>query len=96
MRLFAGLFLLGGLVWAAPVVLSGKVSIKGNEPFTFVALTTADGRVFSLTGEKAKELWGYQNHRVFVWGEKEGEEKPGEILLIPRGFRVESYEPHRK
>ena len=44
--------------------LTGIISVKGNEPVTFLALTEADGTVWRLTGPKVQELRHYQNLRV--------------------------------
>jgi len=70
-----------GTLQAAPVVFLGKISVKGHEPFTFLALTTFDGRIFKLTGEQSKPLYSRQGNQLFVWGElasqKVGEGKKG-------------------
>lgn len=38
------------------IELTGRLSIKGNEPFTFLALTTAEGEVYKLSGDLVDEL----------------------------------------
>ena len=38
------------------IVLTGVVSVKGNDPFTFLALTDDEGKVWQLTGPLAEEL----------------------------------------
>lgn len=65
----------------------GRISIKGNEPHTFVALSTED-EVFRLSGDVADELGDtHQNRTVRVVGYVEG--RAGEAIHTV--IRVESY-----
>ncbi len=51
------------------VILVGKVSVKGSEPNTYLALTAEDGTVYELAGEKAGELRDeYQGRLIEVRG----------------------------
>jgi len=36
---------------------TGKLAVKGNEPFTFLALTDKGGHQWRLAGDPVKELW---------------------------------------
>jgi hypothetical protein len=48
-------------------ILIGVISVKGNEPFTYVALTEANGHVWKLTGKKVQELKkDFQNKEVLL------------------------------
>ena len=51
------------------MVIKGKVTIKGNEPFSYVALTAENGSEYRLTG-KLKDLIAekYQNMILTVRG----------------------------
>jgi len=88
-----GLMLLVAGVVQAPVALLGKISVKGNMPFVYTALTTQDGRVFRLEGEKAQPLRNYQGSWVFVWGEKEERGERGKKMLpLPAVLTVTAFE----
>ena len=65
----------------------GRVYVMGNEPFTEVAVTTDDGRVFALTGEYDQELRRLQGKRLKIVGQA--------ALKTARGaesIEVKSYE----
>jgi len=48
--------------------LEGRISIKGSEPHTYIALSTPD-QTFQLTGDRAEVLAAdYQNRTVRVEG----------------------------
>ena len=55
--LFATMVLLSSM--GAPEVPSwtGKLAVKGNDPFTFLALTDKVGKQWRLKGDSVKELW---------------------------------------
>ena len=38
------------------VTIRGKIAIKGNEPFTFVALTTEKGEDYELQGPLVEQI----------------------------------------
>lgn len=57
---------LSALGQAEKPTLAGVVTVKGNAPFTFLALTELDGTVWKLTGPFAAELEKHQNARVRV------------------------------
>ncbi len=84
------LLLTGGIVMACEESLDGRVSVVGNEPFAYLALTTEEGRQVALAGEKAEELGAeYQGRWVRVYGSIEQEERgPGR----PARFSVERFE----
>ena len=50
--------------------ITGKISVKGSEPKTFVALTTEDGTVYEITGPLKERLQEeYQYKTVTLEGE---------------------------
>ena len=52
---------------------TGRLSVVGNEPFTVLALTDANGRQWRLSGEVAKDLWDRAQGRwVRVTGSPQG------------------------
>ena len=54
---------------AVTAAWAGRVSVKGNEPHTWLALTVEDGKVYELVGDKAALIReGYQNRRLRVEG----------------------------
>lgn len=67
--------------------ITGRITIKGNEPKTFVALTAADGRVYEITGPLTGRLKEeYQYRTVTLEGELLRKSAgPG----IPAQFRAE-------
>jgi hypothetical protein len=66
---------------------TGRISIKGNDPHTFVALST-DTEIFRLEGTLATELGNrYQNRIVRVVGRIEGSRADA----TPRRIRVDSF-----
>lgn len=73
------ILLTGGTLVACEDALEGRVSMVGSEPFTYLAITTEEGRQVELTGEKAEELRReYQGRQVRVQGEVVREEQgPG-------------------
>jgi hypothetical protein len=59
----------GGSEEEAIVTLSGKITVKGSEPNTYLALTAADGTIYELNGKAAVELREeYQNRLVELRG----------------------------
>ena len=57
------------------VTVTGVVSVKGNEPFTYCALTSS-GRAYSIVGDRKSEIMAkYQNREITVTGKivREGE-----------------------
>ncbi len=66
--------------------IQGKISIKGNEPHTWLALTTKEGRDYRLKGDLAKTLRNhYQQQVVVLEGEILSKSKtPG----LPSAFAV--------
>lgn len=69
------------------VEYEGRISIKGNEPHTFVALST-DDEIFRLSGDLADELGNtHQNRTVSVVGYVEDRAVEATHTVI----RVESY-----
>jgi formylmethanofuran dehydrogenase subunit C len=58
--------------------ISGTISVKGNMPHTYLAITADDGRVFKVTGNAKDELWNnYQGSKVTI---------KGKIISMPQGF----------
>jgi len=54
---------------AQPAVWVGRISLKGNEPHTWLALSTEDGTVYELIGERAAVIRDrHQNRRLRVEG----------------------------
>lgn len=72
-------FLSGAILWLAIVMgavaqtnqgghsLVGTVSIKGNEPFVYVALTEESGTVWKLEGALSEDLFDHQGETVSLW-----------------------------
>jgi hypothetical protein len=51
------------------VTIEGKISVKGNEPNVYLALTTKDNREYSIVGKYEKEIWEkYQGQSIRVKG----------------------------
>ena len=46
--------------------LTGVLSVRGNEPFTYLSLATGT-KVWRLTGPLVPQLIKFQNHVVKVW-----------------------------
>jgi len=90
----ASLLLAGGMLLACEESMEGRVSVVGNEPFAYLALTTDDGRQFALEGEKADELRAeFQGRRVRVFGTLEDENaRPGRAgrIVVERFEALES------
>lgn len=71
--------------------LTGVVAVKGNEPFTYLALTDQAGRDWKLVGAKAQELAVHQNAKVRV-EVKSLPDRPASPLVTPEvevtGYRL--------
>lgn len=74
------ILLTGGTLVACEEAIEGRVSMVGSEPFTYLAITTGEGRQVALTGEKAEELeHEHQGRQVRVYGDIVREEQgPGQ------------------
>ena len=87
-----------GLFWTIPILLlftillsmgapearswTGLIAVKGNEPFTFLALTDLEGHQWRLSGDPVKQLWETAQGRwVRVTGQFQGND----------GIRVETW-----
>jgi hypothetical protein len=57
------------------IMVTGRVYVMGNEPFTVVAIEQDDGKVYALVGDHEKELRKLQGKRVTVKG-KLSEKRP--------------------
>lgn len=66
------------------VEISGRISVKGNEPFTYLCITTSDNREFKISGPMEPDLrQGYQNQIVRIRGIIESEAKgPGFPAIV--------------
>ena len=69
------------------VVITGKIAVKGSEPMTWLALSTAAGIDYKLAGELCRELESkYQNLtvtlRVRVLSDKPELDYVAEVLLL--------------
>ncbi|MBN1524294.1 MAG: pre-peptidase C-terminal domain-containing protein [Spirochaetales bacterium] len=54
-----------GTIIGAEIEITGKISVKGWDPFTYLALTTGDNMDYTLTGYLVPDLWNnYQNQTV--------------------------------
>lgn len=53
---------------SAPVKTEGKLSVKGNTPFTFLALTEPGGKIYRITGKHEAALLRLQGHIVRIEG----------------------------
>lgn len=59
--------LCAGLLCAFEAVeITGKLSVKGSEPFSYLALSGHEGKVYKLTGPRAEELRTHQGEKVTV------------------------------
>lgn len=70
----------------AEIVVTGTISIKGSEPFTYTALTEDGGAVYKITGPLEEELAKhYQYKKVTLAGgitkEDGGPGIPAELLV---------------
>ncbi len=87
--LLVALIVLGGTIMACEGELEGRVSVVGNEPFTFLALTTEDGRQVRLVEDVAEEIREeHQGRRLRVVGEVIREPEGAQ----PAHFKVDEYE----
>jgi hypothetical protein len=51
------------------IIVKGRVSLKGNEPFTYLAIETATGQEYALVGELTEEIRAkYQGKEIEVAG----------------------------
>ena len=67
-QLIAAIMLAAALT-ACSAKISGTVSVKGNEPHTYPALTTEEGDLYMITGTAVDELIrDYQGARVHLKG----------------------------
>lgn len=75
---------------ACSVTLVGKISVKGNEPHTYLALVTRDGEEFAITGDHVATLRAsYQNATLRVSGTVESRRLGPSF---PARLRVERFE----
>lgn len=57
--------------------ISGTITVKGNMPHTYLALTAEDGNIFRIRGKAAEELRNdYQGSKVTI---------KGKIISMPEG-----------
>ena len=54
------------------LTVTGRVVVIGNEPFTALAISTADNVTYELTGDKAGELRALQGVTIEVTGRPAG------------------------
>jgi len=74
---FILLFLMVSTLTSCSGEISGTISVKGNMPHTYLAITADDGRVFKITGKAREELWNnYQGSKVTI---------KGKIISLPQG-----------
>jgi len=58
-----------------PPSWTGKVAVKGNEPFAFLALVDASGHQWRLSGTPVSDLWAQAQGRwVRVLGQPVGKD----------------------
>lgn len=86
--LLIGLILIQ-LLWASErIKVEGRLSVKGHEPFTYLALTESGGKSYKIIGEHKHELYRLQGHIIRVEGIRVQEDKgPG----IPSVLEVKVY-----
>lgn len=80
----------GGTATPSPagvVTVTGRVVVIGNEPFTALAVSTADNVTFELTGEKAGELRALQGVTVEVSGRSAGRGRYAAQSVEVTGYR---------
>ncbi len=70
--------IIGGILATVPAcgeTFTGKVAVKGNEPFTYLALVTGEGD-FKITGPLQKKIRdGFQGKVITVKGTIAGKRK---------------------
>jgi hypothetical protein len=77
-RLFGLLFLVVMFTAAGCITLSGRITVKGNEPHTYVVLVAGESEEYVIVGDLAETLRKeYQNKRVRVKGKIVGKAIPG-------------------
>jgi hypothetical protein len=67
-------------------VITGTISIKGNEPHTWVCLTTKAGEDFRLQGDQVQKIRTFYQHRLV--SVKGSYLSPTQTGIWPRGFKV--------
>lgn len=74
-----------------PIMITGKIAVKGNEPRTWLCLTTDAGIEYRLKGELVSKIWdNYQQQIITLQGKRTSSvTKPG----FPVGFDVLAINP---
>ena len=65
---FIGFVLLQALFASDLIETEGKLSVKGHDPFTFLALTEQGGKSYKIVGRHYETLYGHQGEIVWVKG----------------------------
>jgi hypothetical protein len=73
----------------------GRLSVQGNEPHTYLALSTEE-RVFRIVGPLAEELRAHQGQTVIVRGQVEQEGQMGRAAGLRVVEIVEAGPPARQ
>ncbi len=69
-----------------PIVISGKIAVKGNEPRTWLCLTTDSGKEYRLVGDLEPQLRAeYQQQVTRLQGKRTN---PSDERDMPIGFEV--------
>lgn len=64
-----GILLIMAIIFAGCTTLSGRITVKGNEPHTYVVLVVDDSTEYTIVGDLAEVLRKeYQNKTVKVKG----------------------------
>jgi hypothetical protein len=87
MRLLSLSIGLAFLAGCTEQILTGTIAIKGSEPHTYPALTTADQQEYRLVGQRGQEIGeSYQNMllkvRVRLVKEAIGPDFPAEVEVL--------------
>ena len=90
MRFLLGMFFSAGVLIAADMIeAEGKLAVKGNAPFTFLALTQKGGKTYKIVGSNHDALYRLQGHHVRVTGELTRENKhPAVSSLDVKAYTV--------
>ncbi len=70
------------------IEVTGKVYLMGGEPFTYVGIQLADGKVYALSGKHEKELRSLQGKRLTVKGKLGGQTTRGVEAIEVKSFKV--------
>jgi len=86
--LIIGLVVIQALLASDQIEVEGKLSVKGHDPFTFLAVTEQGGKSYKIVGRHYKTLYGHQGEVVWVKGKLI---KPEKSPAIPAVLEVVTF-----